>query len=750
MGCTGSLGRTLDEGPASADSRKGGDHLATDQVNGDACAGDTNPGPLPPTQTELPEIPANTWVYLGDCPGDVGGREVPPGRASTWAYDPVSHYLYRYGGYTPRFSNALDAFDPVTQRWVQLWGEDENYPVDRPGGGASWSIQYDPTRARIFLAAGLANGFTGSRGVWAYNPADNTFEHYSDAVPDEVARVALDVAHGLLVASPATGYSNPRQTQVFDLNARTWTRYNTPECPQDIWNASYPSVYDENLGRVVVVAAMVESEGQPAVTSVWSFDAETKLWQRHVTHTPPPAFGMLALAYDPHHKIILVHGVKDPSYGDQGPRNDTWVLDVAAGSWRELVTPGPSPLVSPSGRTEIVYKQALAYHWHAERFILADPDLGVWGFRYDPGSPMGVAAVGASTPPAIGAAAQHPPALGASDERLLLPSALNPRIQAMPENSLLALAGESLPGSEVGFWYDSDVGVFIKYGGCGNHSSPFWTGYGNDLVFYDPGTERMYTRRVGDVSGALRPGNGCTRSVVYDSSHRRTWFFGGVGSGPYCQAPAHDDGSFAYDFVADRFELLGDGQPVGYPNNSCAVSFSPSLGVGMIPGEAQTWEFDAATALWTAQPTPELPDTTYGYTRVAWASAHGQFIALRNVGTAEAPQNATFAYDPSTHHWADLAAANQPPFRGSKFGLVYDSVHDLLVLLGGSVSWNTDWRNDLWLYSFATNAWTQPTPQVVGGGEPPAFTDNMPSGFDERHGVVVFTEGNRPWAYRVQ
>ena len=32
------------------------------------------------------EIPANTWVRLADCAGDAEGREVPPGRASTWAY----------------------------------------------------------------------------------------------------------------------------------------------------------------------------------------------------------------------------------------------------------------------------------------------------------------------------------------------------------------------------------------------------------------------------------------------------------------------------------------------------------------------------------------------------------------------------------------------------------------------------------------------------------------------------------------
>ena len=71
-----------------------------------------------------------------------------------------------------------------------------------------------------------------------------------------------------------------------------------------------------------------------------------------------------------------------------------------------------------------------------------------------------------------------------------------------------------------------------------------------------------------------------------------------------------------------------------------------------------------------------------------------------------------------------------------------------LLLLGGSVSWNTDWRNDLWAYSFAANRWDKLSPQVVGGGSPPAFTDNMPAAWDERHEAVIFTDGNSPWAYR--
>lgn len=722
----------------SVDGGGGGD--AGQAAGSDAAA-------LPGRDVGVPEpgdIPGNTWVRLTDSPGDPEGREVPPGRASTWVYEPEGKVLLRYGGYTPRFSNALDAFEPLAKSWTRLFAEDENYPETRPGGGCAWTLQYDPGRKRVWLAGGLGNGTTGSRGIWSYDPATKTFEQFSKDLPAGVSRLTLDLEHGVFVASPAAKMDLPNRTQVFDLATRKWTTLDTPSCPQATWSGGFPAVYDEGLKQVVVLG----SEETTGLT-VWTFDTAAKAWTKVAMNAGPTTRPLLAAAYDPDHKVILVHGVHPGGYQpDTGSLNDTWLLDVPARTWTEIKTPGPTPLTTKRG-AETTYRLGLTYVAPLKRFLLFDADLGVWAFRYDPGSGPGAEAIGNGFVPELGKAAQNAPATGPAEIRLTLPSALNPKITALEDNSLVALGGGKIPGSEVGWWLDSDRGVLVKYGGCGNSSSPFWTGYGNSLVLYDPGTERWHTRRVGDVSGALRPGNGCTRSVVYDPGRRVSWFFGGVGSGPYCPAPATTaTGSFAYDFAADRFQILGGASAPGMENPGCNVAFGPEANVAIWPGDGVTWVFDGTSGTWASKASPGSPGKPYVYERIAWIKSKQAFLALGITGAAPSQANTTMLYDPKTNTWTDLKAQNQPPFRASKFGLVYDSKNDVAILLGGSVSWNTDWRGDLWAYSFAQNRWEKLTPTVVGGGAMPALTDNMPSAYDERHNAVVFTEGNQPWAYR--
>ncbi|MGC4120234.1 MAG: hypothetical protein QM765_37760 [Myxococcales bacterium] len=689
------------------------------------------------------DLVANTWVRVADSPGDPEGREVPPGRASTWVYEPTRAVLLRYGGYTPRFSNAMDAFDPAALTWSRLFAEDENYPDTRPGGGCAWTMQYDEARKRVWLVGGLGNGETGSRGVWTYDPATKTFEKFAQDLPPGITRATVDLAAGVVVASPRAGIDENNKTWLFDLTAKTWTSYPTSPCPQGLWAGGYASVYDESLKQVVVMG----SDGDAGQT-VWTFDVAAKAWTKLATNEGPSKRSLFAAAYDPDHKVIVLHGVHPGgNEADRGAQSDTWILDVAAKTWTEIATPGPTPLTTGRG-VETTYKLALSYDRKLKRFFLFDADLGVWAFRYDPGSPAGAKEDAKGFVPQLGKAAANAPVSGPAEIRRSLPSATNQRILDLGDNQLLSLGGGVVPGAEVGWWYDSDAGVLVKYGGCGNTSSPYWNHYGNDLVYYDPGVERWFTRRVGDVSGALRPGNGCTRSVVYDPARKLSWFFGGVGSGPYCQAPQAGPGSFAYGISTDRFELLGDGLPSEMGNPGCNVAFGPEAGVGIWPDDGKTWVFDSASASWTAKDSPTSPGKAYTYTRIAWLKSRKVFFALGGTGNGGGGANTTVTYDPATNTWTDLQAQNQPPFRASKYGLVHDSKNDVVLLMGGSVSWNADWRNDLWAYSFATNRWEKLTPQVAGGGKGTDLTDNMPSAYDERHNAVIFTDSNYPWAYR--
>lgn len=55
----------------------------------------------------------------------------------------------------------------------------------------------------------------------------------------------------------------------------------------------------------------------------------------------------------------------------------------------------------------------------------------------------------------------------------------------------------------------------------------------------------------------------------------------------------------------------------------------------------------------------------------------------------------------------------------------------MVLLLGGGESWNQGWRRE-----------------KLAPKEAPQFLDNMPSGYDERHNAIIFTDNNVPWAYR--
>ena len=685
-------------------------------------------------------ISPNTWTFIAPSAGDAEGREVPPGRGSTWAFDPLHQTLLRFGGFTPRFSNALDAFELSTSTWRRLLAEDENYPTDRPGGGTMWGMQYDPSRQVIWFSGGRATGYSGNHGLWAYKLDTQTFERYVDELPAGVNRLTLDVAHNIFVASPGTGNSHPRRTQIFDLETREWQSLSTPECPQSTWHANYPAVYDERLQSVVVLASL---EDEPNV-SAWRFDASAKQWERLSTNEGPPARQWFATAYDPRHGVIMVHGIHSGTgLINEGGLNDTWVLDTASRTWRELTTPGPTPMLS-NDKPVTTFRTALTFIEPLNRFYLFDADLGVWAFQYEPDAPLGAQAATSGFSPEVSDAAARSPAQGPAEIRLNLPSPLNPKITQLGNNRWVRLEGGRPPGDEVGWWRDKDLGVLVKYGGCGGGSNPFFGGYGNSLSFYDPGTERWYARRVSDISGANRPGTGCTRSVFYDSFQRSFWFFGGASSGPYC--PTRTDtpvSAYSYDLSSDRFSphVMAESAP----QPGCNLGFSDDLGISILPDDTSTWHFDPTVPSWQRIPTTQAPPRPYTYQRIAWVRSIHAFVMLT---TAEdGASNRTFAYDPTTRQWRDLNSTNQPPFRTSKYGLVYDTRNDVVLLFGGGVSWNAGWRHDVWAYLPTENRWQELT-LPAQSGLVPVVEDAMHSAYDERYNAVFLALGTDVWAYR--
>ena len=190
----------------------------------------------------------------------------------------------------------------------------------------------------------------------------------------------------------------------------------------------------------------------------------------------------------------------------------------------------------------------------------------------------------------------------------------------------------------------------------------------------------------------------------------------------------------------------------GMGGNGCMLEEDPDHLVAICPSKDKVHTFDMKTASWSAKAATGYTSRGEVYWRMAYIRSKKVFLVLEATAAEKedsVTSNRTMAYDPAAGTWTDLAPKEMPPPRGCKYGLVYDSKNDVAFLLGGGTGWNKGWRGDMWAYVVKDNRWEKVTPTLAGGAKNlPAFNDNMPSGYDERHNAVIFLEGNSPWAYR--
>lgn len=758
----------------------------------------------------LQDLPANTWVRFADCPGDECWREIPPGRGSTWVYCPPLKGFLRYGGYTPRFSNAIDFFDPVTKKWTRLFGEDENYPSNRPGGVCEAMISWDETRKCVWIAGGYNTTNRNPKGIWKLdlsNPKlkpDNQWDANSlkfEKVGEisKRGRIAFDKKNGVFVVSPPalSDGSIPGVTQIFQVDSKKWEDKSSKlPVPQEYYGSNYRSVYDEKLEKVVCVGFMnIAPKGTPSkyAVTVWAFDVASGNWEKQDIENGPDVRLIYALGYDSSVGQIVFYGGTSDGASFEGKSkaervwNDTWYLSIAEKKWTEIKTPGPEPLKSPRSEnfmvTELTYRLGLTYNPALQCMALIDPDHGIWLFKYVAGAAPGKECLSGGITPKIGVAAKNQLFSGPKEIRKIFPSALNPNLVNLPDNTLYKLQG-SIIGDEIAWSYDKDAGVFLKYGGCGNNSNPYWNHYGNDLMLYDPGTETSYWRRVSDVSGGSRPGNGCTRVPTYDAKRKVTWFFGGVGSGPYMAGlPDTPYGYFQYDLEKDIFTHVPfKANPAAEITQNCFMIWLPDFDFAVYPMQKNTVVLDLATASVLVKPSPDTPGGVTAYERMAYVSSKKVILRIVHMASGKTsptkPAEAlelkdvvgksnsywiedkkenvwkeqclkTYFYDPAANTWTDLKLAVNPPYRNCKYGLTYDAKNDVAILVGGQIGWNGPSCNDIWIFDVKKNEWNKMEPQYMPNEkEKLVLGESLMADYDIRHGVVIMRSNTGFWAYR--
>ncbi|MBL8025338.1 MAG: hypothetical protein JNL74_02945, partial [Fibrobacteres bacterium] len=679
---------------------------------------------------DLNNLPANTWVRVASAPGDGLGRDVPPGRAANWVYEPNIKKFIRYGGYTPTYTNAMYAFDPATLTWSILRNHDESFPTDRPGGGCQWGMGYDSVMKAVIICGGYRNGGwnpapyqIGDRGVWLYFAERDSFARVGSYLGVNV-NYSFDPINRILVASPAASvWGNANKTSEFDVVTKTWTARSTVPCPQNYYSGNFTVAYDGSIGKVLSIRD----------TATWAYDAAAHVWTKLAAGGPTPARSLSAVAYDKANKVVVLFGGSDGQYYTS-QQNDTWIFNSADSTWKKLSCPG-----IPKLARALLYPIGMDYDPVHGCMLLSDPDLGVWAFRYSPSSAMGTTVVDAESL-YICKSLKNPPVSGAKDVLLTFAQGANSRIDNISDNTVMTFTNTGMDGGEIMWDYDWKHGLAVTFGGCGNAASPYWEHYGNNLSMFSPTEEKVYIRRVGETGGANRPATGCTRSTIYDSKRNIWWLFGGTSSGPYCSPESSLSAVSVWTYNVDRDVISPVKKGINIGNMGCVMSYDPDHDITIVPGNGIVNVFRMADSVWEQRTVSNGPGALYVYNRTAYIKSIKKFFCLQSYTT---PSNRVlgWTYDPEQNKWDSVAVPPTMVYRSSKLGLAYDTLNDVAIVFGGQTLWNVGPVSDSWAWHAKTNTWEALSP--IGG----TFSDDcMKAVYDPARNV--FYVNNKIYRYK--
>jgi hypothetical protein len=168
----------------------------------------------------------------------------------------------------------------------------------------------------------------------------------------------------------------------FDLDDDTWTELETSgEAPSARWGAA--AGYDPVKHRLIVTGGNVGTSGATYVPDAGTFalDLATGVWSK--VGGPGPGKRLFADAtYDPAgHRLILFGG----TVAFFGPfLNDTWALDLATDTWKEVGQGSPKlpePRIRPTIVTDAQRGRVVLFAGHDDGIVGNRND--VWTFQLD-------------------------------------------------------------------------------------------------------------------------------------------------------------------------------------------------------------------------------------------------------------------------------------------------------------------------------------------------------------------------------
>ena len=267
--------------------------------------------------------------------------------------------------------------------------------------------------------------------------------------------------------------------------------------------------------------------------------------------------------------------------------------------------------------------------------------------------------------------------------------------------------------------YDSESDVAILF--AGNHYNPVIIGQyvcKTDTWAYDFNSD-TWTNMTATMTGPSPPSRAWL-DMVYDIESDRIIVFGGRDLTEGLGSVVNRDDTWAYDYNSNTWE---EKNPSNHPGNGWqhALAYDNEsdriiLQGGYTDGANydETWAYDYNTDTWTEMnPTPNP-----GFREIAsmdYNPITDQCVLFGGGNSGGYPNpygdgfNDMWVYDYNNNNWTELILYESPGGRSSH-DLVYNSKEDIMVLFGG---WSGETKDtthyDMWIFDYETTTAVPPT-----------------------------------------
>ena len=616
---------------------------------------------LPPTGPS-PAMGGSSWTSTGPSLADgtlVNATSTPSGvrlacdesllgnwtRKDQWpvprsghamAYDSDNGVSVLFGGqyfseWDTCYSNETWTYNASTNAWT------ERHPPTAPSARDCHSMVYDNAGKATVLFGGT---YMATVETWTYNMGTDTWTNMDPNIQPGyrfLSAMAYDSANGVVVLFGGANAQN--DTWTYNLSKNTWTEMHADPAPHYRWGAAM--TYDSASGTMVLFGG--QDDVAPFFNDTWTYDFRANKWTQRFPARSPSNRTMHSMAYDSAEGVVVLHGGATLT----GSSNETWTYDATLNTWTMKSPPTTPPVRS---------FQAMVYDSAAERVVLfggcVNPQKFDDTWTYQAGADTWTRMTPA--PPVLNAAA-------------------------------MAFEPTSARTVSFGGWLPDYRGV----------SQETWT--------YDLRTA-IWTY----MHPAKSPSARIFHAMAYDSAEGVVVLFGGnLGEG------TRKSDTWTYDFDLNTWTQM---HPVSYPSarENAVMAYDSANGFIVLFGGVSlndTWTYRASTDTWVEKHPATTPPAK-GIQTMVYDSASGVMVLFITNAIEYGSLNETWTYNASTDVWTNMTTSISPPGR-TGHAMAYDSALGVTLVFGGW--WNNTPHDDLWAYKASTNTWTELNPASKPG-----------------------------------